>query len=38
MLSRGWVQGAEVLGDLREPWGALGKTRQYWGLLVYLPP
>ena len=27
----------EVLGNLREPGRVLGKTREYWGLLGYLP-
>ena len=34
----GRVQGGEVLGNVREPSGKLGKIREYWGLLVYLPP
>ena len=33
-----WIQGGEVLGNRREPWGVLGKIRESWGYEVTDPP
>ena len=38
ILQGGASKGEGYLKHLREPRGALGNTREYWGVLSYLPP